>query len=579
LIVAGGAGWQKTSAGLGELLPLQPANTITLDRAEALQSFANASTEPGSIILTTGAPTVDAQPVLAESGTPLILRRPHGYGEVYYVGFDPAALAEWNGLSAMYRQIVDSDAQKPSWSYGIQDWGTASNAAAMIPNLRLPPVSLICGFVALYMAAIGPVNYLMVRAFKRRELAWITAPLLAIGFLVGAFLVGTLMRGADPALTRLALVQVWPTADRARVTGVVGLYAPQRAAYEVKADQGLLLHPPYDDRPYGPDDTTDWTVIGDAAQRVRVDMDVSEVKTLSAEGDMAAPPFEVQTEVVVDSRGARAAGQVTNHSDVTLLNAVLLGPAQAVEVGTIQPGETVPIDFVLERATRADVGNRNVPYYSSSDTTLQDIAGMYHYGDPDQTRARRYELLSSLLNGYNSIYRPRGDGLYLAGWSDKSPLAVGVESSSFEAHDTTLYIVDLKPELRIVSGTLLLPPGMFTWQSDNPNSAPIAPYDTEVYPGTHELQFQLREPIAFETVQDLILHLEGTGVNQNAIKVAVWNYRTRDWTPLPNLKAGDNPIGNPADHVGAGGQIRVQMEAVNGTYSHLDRLDFTLVVR
>lgn len=450
----------------------------------------------------------------------------------------------------------------------------------MIPNLNLPPVSLICGFVVLYMAAIGPITYFVVRALKRRELAWVMVPLLAVGFMLGAFLVGTLMRGNEPALNRLALVQIWPNADRARVTGIVGLYAPQRAAYEVKTEQGLLLHPPLSNQPNRPDDTADWTLINDAAtQRARVDMDVSEVKTLSAEGDIAAPPFTVETQIVVDSSGARAVGAVQNNSEITLTNAVLLGPGQVIEIGTFQPGDSVPIDFQLDRSARAENIVGGAPYYNYNDTTLEDIAGPYYNGMPDPKRARRYELLSSLLHGYSSSYRPRGSGLYLAGWGEESPLAAEVSGSAFEAYDTTLYIVDLKPSLRILSGTLTLPPGMFTWQSENPSGPPIAPYNTEVYPGTHELQFSLAQPIAYETVQDLVVHLEGSAANQNAITLALWNYRTKDWTPLPNLKSGDNAIVDPAQHVGPGGEIRVQMEAATNSYPHLDRLDFTMTVR
>jgi hypothetical protein len=579
LIVTGGAGWQKTAAGLGDLLPMQPANTTTLDNVEALQSFAGTTADPGSVIVATGTLKDDTQPVAAESGTPLITQRPHGFGEVYYLGFDPAALSQWDGLPALYRQLVSSEVKRPNWSYGVQDWGTAATAAAMIPNLNLPPVTLICGFIVLYMVAIGPVNFLVVRALKRRELAWVSVPLLAVGFMLGAFLVGALMRGSDPAINRLALVQVWPTANRARVTGIVGLYAPQRAAYEVVAAQGLLLHPPLDDRPYGSDDTTDWTLLNDAeAQRVQVEMDVSEVKTLSAEGDIAAPPFQVDAQIVVDDSGARVAGTVQNASAITLENAVLLGPSQAIEVGTVRPGETVPVNFQLERSAHAgDVSG--APYYNYSDSTLQDIAGSYYYGDPDRARARRYELLSALLSGYSSSYRPRGDGLYLAGWSEQSPLAVKVAGPSFDAYDTTLYIIDLKPALRVMSGTLTLPPGMFTWTAENPAGPPIAPYDADVYAGTHVLQFNLARPIAYETIQDLTLHLEGVAANQSVLTLALWNYRTKDWMPLPNVRAGDNPISDPAQHVGPGGEIRVKMEVTSNSYPHLDRLDFTLTVR
>jgi hypothetical protein len=283
----------------------------------------------------------------------------------------------------------------------------------------------------------------------------------------------------------------------------------------------------------------------------------------------------------VDSSGARAVGTVQNTSDITLQNAVLLGPGQAFPIGTIQPGETFPVDFALERAARSEDAIDGAPYSNYNDSTAEDIAGpySYSYGGTDQARSRRYQMLGSLLYGYASPYRPRGDGLYLAGWSDQSPLAVGVDSPSFDTYDTTLYVIDLKPSLRVMSGTLMLPPGMFTWTAENPSGPPIAPYNIEVYPGTHTLQFNLRRPIAYETVQDLILHLEGSGASQNAIDVALWNYHTKDWTPLPNVKAGDNSIADPTQYVGPGGEIRVQLEAANNSYPHLDRLDFTLVVR
>lgn len=581
LIVAGGAGWQKTVAGLRDLLPVQPATTTTLNAEIALRAFANSAADPGSLVVTTSSLTPDAQALVLQDTTPLIARRPQGLGEVYFFGFDPAALTQWEGLAGTFRQIVEAEVKKPNWAHGVQGWDSAYNAASMIPNLSLPPASLICGFVILYMVVIGPVNYFIVRALKRRELAWVSAPLLAVGFLLGAFLIGTLMRGSEPVINRLALVQVWPNTERARVTGLVGLYAPQRAAYEVKAEQGLLLHPPFDNRPYRSDNSSTWTLRSDAdTQHARVDMDVSEVKTLSVEGDITAPPFEVETQIVVDGRGARAAGSVTNHSDLTLQNAVLLGPSQARDIGTIKPGDRVSVDFELEHAAQAGTADTtSAPYYQYNDKTVEDIVGPYYYGNTDRTRARRYELLNALLHGYNSSYQPRGDGLYLVGWSEQSPLAVDVDSPSFGAYNTTLYIIDLKPALRVMSGTLTLPPGMFTWKSVNPSGPPIAPYNADVYPGTHLVQFNLARPIAFAAVQNLVLHLEGSVINQNALTLALWNPRTKNWIPLPSPTAGDNPIADPAQYVGPGGEIRVQLEAKSNSYLHLDRLDFTLTVR
>jgi hypothetical protein len=288
----------------------------------------------------------------------------------------------------------------------------------------------------------------------------------------------------------------------------------------------------------------------------------------------------VDTQIVVDSSGARAVGLVQNASNVTLQNAVLLGPGQSFPIGTIQPGETVPVDIALERAASSESDGNGLTYSNYNDTTLEDIAGPYPYhGGADHAQARRYQFLGSLLNNYSLPYRPRGDGLYLTGWSEQSPLAVAVDSPSFDAYDTTLYIVDLKPTLRVMSGTLRLPPGMFTWTADNSSGPPIAPYNADIYPGTHTLQFNLRQPIAYETVRDLIMHFESSSTGQNALDFALWNYHTKDWTPQPNVTAGDHSITNPEQYVGPGGEIRVQLEVASNVYPHLDRLDFSLVVR
>ena len=580
LVVTGGANWQKTSAGLRDLLPLQPADVTALDDLSGLASFAGVTTPPPGALITTGALTPGAQALALQGSTPLVVRKPVGLGEVAFLGFDPAALAKWEGLTDVFRQITTAKLARPSWAYGVQDWGTAASAAATIPNLNLPPVSLICGFVIAYMAIIGPVNYLIVRRLKRRELAWITVPLLAVGFTLAAFAAGTLLRGTEPALSRLALVQIWPDAPQAQVTGIVGVYAPQRATYEITATHGLLLHPPFDDRPYSAKDTSHWTVSDDGAtQYVRAEMDVSEIKTLSAEGAIVAPDFAVNTQIIVDENGARAEGTVTNHSELTLQDAVLLAPGQAVTVGTVPPNASVPISFQLSQAASAADSTNSTLYNGNMDNTLEDLVGPYYSSGLDQTKLRRREMANSLLSGYSSNYRSRGDGLYLAGWTEQSPLPVGVADSTFDAHDTTLYIIDLKPTLRIMSGTLTLPPGLFKWQSENSSGPSISPYNSDLYNGKHILQFSLARPLLYEHVQNLTMHLQGPGIGQQTIKVSLWNQDLQDWTPLPNVQPGDNVIVHPEQYVGPGGEIRVQLEVTSSNYAHLDQLDFTLKVQ
>ena len=92
----------------------------------------------------------------------------------------------------------------------------------------------LCGFLAIYIIVIGPLNYLVLKRLGRRELAWLTIPcLLIIVYSVVAYLTGFSLRGTQATINRLALVQVWPGTDQAQVDGVIGVLAPRRAIYNL----------------------------------------------------------------------------------------------------------------------------------------------------------------------------------------------------------------------------------------------------------------------------------------------------------------------------------------------------------
>jgi hypothetical protein len=159
---------------------------------------------------------------------------------------------------------------------------------------------------------------------------------------------------------------------------------------------------------------------------------------------------------------------------------------------------------------------------------------------------------------------------------------VSMGDTPYGSYNTTLYIVDLNPSLEAASGTLTLPPGMFTWQPDILDGSPadpITPYDTTIYPGIHAFQFNLAQPIPYETIKDLTLHLAGSAAIPTGLNVALWNYRAKDWTPLPNVQFGENHIARPAEYVGPGNTIRLKLDTTASSPISLDRIDFTLTVQ
>ena len=72
------------------------------------------------------------------------------------------------------------------------------NAVSQLASLALPPIGGLIAILGGYILLIGPLNYLVLKRLDRRELAWITMPVLIAVFAVSAYGFGTALRGTRP---------------------------------------------------------------------------------------------------------------------------------------------------------------------------------------------------------------------------------------------------------------------------------------------------------------------------------------------------------------------------------------------
>ena len=71
------------------------------------------------------------------------------------------------------------------------------NALNTLPSLALPPIGGLLILLFGYILLVGPLNYLLLRRLDRREWAWVTMPLLVVGFAVAAYVYGNTLRGGQ----------------------------------------------------------------------------------------------------------------------------------------------------------------------------------------------------------------------------------------------------------------------------------------------------------------------------------------------------------------------------------------------
>jgi hypothetical protein len=606
LVVAGGPSWQKTSAGVADLLPVAPAATRTLTDLSALAAFAAFSPPEGSGVAAEGALTSDAVILVRAGGLPLVVTRRSGFGQVTFLALDPAfaPLKGWDGFGGLFRNILSIPLDRPSWLNGPANWSAAQEAVTALPNLELPATWQVCGFMFVYLIVIGPLNYLVLKQLKRRELAWITIPGIVLVFSSAAYISGYQLSGTRALLHQLTIVQVWPDSDRAQVDVLVGLFSPRRSSYDLEFAPGLLVRPMPNYSGFGGPPTVR-VEQGDSSRVPGVNTEVAAVESFVAQGWTAAPQFSSSLTMNVALAGGSATldGAITNLSDLTLKDVVLLGPGpgSAQRLGQFSPGETMNVSLYLgsSRARPAPpntispaalvtvVGSVPPPYYYGGyyDSTLDDVfgtSGGYYYNYGDREQYRRFSLFQSVLDPYNSS--GRGNGIYLVGWTSDAPREVStrVTNRNFSTLDATLYLIALRPEINLESGALTVPPGLMTWallEASAQGGSP-SPYDYYAYTGDrYAIRFAPAQPLVFDSAEELTLRLTSYGMTGIPdLRVELWDFSEYRWSQQVGLVWGENPIPDPARFVGPGGEILVRVENTGFSQVSIENLDFTLVV-
>jgi len=604
LLIGGGAHWQKSTAGLTDLIPMSVTGEVTLSNVDELDQYFGTGLLPtGSALVPVAEPLENTEILVAQEGYPLVLTRLHGLGQVAFLAVDPATppLRDHPSMETLYQVLLLSGPDRPLWASGQLEGYAASAAASTFPNLSLPSVGAVCGFFSLYAFALGPLHYIVLRRAKRREVAWITIPALVLLFSGVAFSIGSASRGNRPVLNRIGIVHVAEGEQYGQLTGLVAVFSPGRRSLEVTLPTGLLARPL----------SSDYSVTGGDWQYSYTDQglqltdsryDVDAVKGLLVQGEVPSP--RLISEISAEPTGSTltVAGTVTS-VDLALQHATLLTPYGTVALGDMAVGEPRTIRTELDRsATLLDSGAILDALGVGADPYYDYYSGQS--GSWDAAAIRRSNLIEAALLATDGLVWP---GIYLAGWSDTSPAEVELSTSSDLAGDLTLYLVELEagfwfeadglgvptvglpevPQLAPTSpasgGTIQsLNPEAFTWQLTqwSPASPTPSPYGAQVTQGSFSVAFYPATPIQFGSVEALILHLWGSleGAQLEEL-VFLWDYPEGRWVNIPGLFWGDNTLADPFRYVDQEGMILLRVESAReGVLLIIERADFTLVV-
>ena len=387
VIVGGSAGIGTLSALPDDLLPYRPTATLDVDPASLVSLLGALPAGAGELPAMAGA--LARGRVLAASGDRAVAAElPYGSGRVTLLGFDPTTrwLAESKSVEALWRSALPS---RSADGAQLLDDSRLVQSVYQLPSLALPPTSGLLILIGAYIVIIGPLNYFVLKRLDRRELAWITMPLLVLAFTVASFGYGFVLRGTDVVVNEVAIVRGAPDATEATANVYFGVFSPTRATYQVSVPQGALLAAPMNG--FGQGTNTLDIVQGTGPERpsmVRnLSVGTSSLRIVRAELPVDAPKLRASLTL----QGNTLVGTFENASDENLENAaIVLGSAVAV-LGDVEAHKTVSVSLpVSDNAFGAPLADRIIG--SSFDPTTE--AGV------------RRTIRSGMIN--QLTYDPRG---------------------------------------------------------------------------------------------------------------------------------------------------------------------------
>jgi hypothetical protein len=576
LVISGGPAWQRTAAAWTDLLPVTISGTVSVDDLPVLASAAGMPfRDPGPYLVTAARPT-SGTAILAQDEWPLLATRELGRGQIYFLALDPTLppLLDWQGSLYLWNEVARRIQALPPWALGAQNSYSATVAVTSLPELALPSTAQLVVFLVLYVAAVGPVNYLVLSRLNRRELAWLTIPALVVLFSGFSYVAGFQLKGNDTIVNQMSLAYGEVGSDRLRVQTILGLYSPRRRVFQMDFAPQTLV------RPFERSSGTmsgagnlDAVEMTDAVSLRNVRVDVSDIQTFVADG--YRPALQIEGQAALDLRGANAELTVTvqNNSDVTMETATILLGSNAFALGDIEPGERVShVGRILQAEALAAAGGgatglRPVTAPGSSvppiTSNLHLILGSSDYFN-DRQLYPRWQFIQALANDYSPTRRVfPGNRVILLAWSDQPQVDVSLAQRDFTPLSTTLYMLEIPFEQFSFSGRgLTVPETMLDWRvvqqqhvfNTSPDSLLLGPSGWVIFEFEPWQEFEALE------VSDLAVMLESQIPGSDLPTVSVWNWSDEVWEPVGGPGAGRVSLEQPQKFVGAGNRVRLRLE-------------------
>jgi hypothetical protein len=477
LMVAGDSALRHASF-LRNFLPVQsgetvpPPRTVSFNQLGALQKFTQ-STSPlpsGNITVADTPLSPGSQSLLDQDGKSLLSTRSFGLGRSWFFGPEIRPLRSWDGMTAFWKTVLKdywprdnyTTSARKSFDGGYQ-WSFRLTPSPQVPELPTP--WLLGLFLLVYVIMVGPVNYLLLRRIERRELAWITVPVLTVIFTAGCYAVGNFSINTDLVMSRLSIVTLGEGSDgnlSGGTNGLTGIYSNGRVNFNLKVAEEALSFPVFNGETNRLGYSTSATQGQNVPQTIlqgpdggygRINMGIRAQRNYAFESDTP--------------------GNDGIHAHLKLVNGNLEGTIENTsgkdwdDISLIQPGGKV-----VQKIQNLKAGEKRqikaTDRVNNQSNLVQTITGFTNFirnsGPnsanytnapyiPNNSQSRPADLVTQKAMALETYFGPNGEALptdsgrfYLTAWRKQAAVPMTIQEHASQNYDLTLLFESLNLE-------------------------------------------------------------------------------------------------------------------------------------
>lgn len=359
LIIGTGPSQNKTLAVFKDDFITGEVGEVRVISTSSLQDMAGSKSMEAMNISALDISIKDSLSVIKDGNFTLLQKIEKGKGVIGVASFDfgMEPLSTWIGNSTFADKLIVSvlpqyylsDTYQKGMMYQDNMYAI-NNALRNIPELPLPKTSHMIFLYAAYILLAAPISYFILKRLDKRELMWLTVPILSITFSGAVYVSGAGTRLTEPVTNVISVVDI-DNSGTIIPKIYAGVFTPQKDSIRIEAGEDfnirpLMLNNGYYTRRIDDDNTPkridSKVIVSPKTVLEFYDSGIWSMKTLAMETDEV---ITGKLESNLNYSKGSFTGTIINTSGFDLDECYIITPNQYAGIGPMKNGETKQIDI------------------------------------------------------------------------------------------------------------------------------------------------------------------------------------------------------------------------------------------